>query len=92
MVIVRVIINIFLAMLLTVTGRIRNIFVASIKNIQIFIQNFLTERRGSIAITFGLTLAVLLGLSGMSVDGNRALNARTSIQGAADAAALAAAG
>ena len=77
-------------MLLPVTGRIRNIFVASIKNIQIFIQNFLTERRGSIAITFGLTLAVLLGLSGMSVDGNRALNARTSIQGAADAAALAA--
>lgn len=52
---------------------------------------FRNSRRGNGAIIFSLALAPMIGLMGVAIDYSRAFNARTVLQMASDAAALAAA-
>ena len=56
-----------------------------------YLRQFIKDRRGATAITFGLLLVPLLGFAGLAVDYSRASNDRSRLQNAADAAALAAA-
>ncbi|MEZ5849967.1 MAG: pilus assembly protein [Hyphomicrobiaceae bacterium] len=49
------------------------------------------DRRGNVAMVFALTTMALTGVTGMAVDVGRAMSARSSLQVATDAAALAAA-
>lgn len=49
------------------------------------------DRRGNVAILFGLTLIPIIGFVGGAIDYTNAYEARTKLQGAIDAAALAAA-
>jgi len=49
------------------------------------------QQRGVIAIMVGLSLAVLIGFAGLALDGGRLYVAKTELQNAADACALAAA-
>lgn len=55
------------------------------------VQKFLRSEDGSIAVFAGLTVVILCGVIGLAVDSSRTLNAKTKLQGTADAAALAAA-
>ncbi len=50
--------------------------------------SFFNDQRGATAITFGLLLLPLMAAVGSAVDYSRAANVRTSMQAAADAAAL----
>ncbi len=52
---------------------------------------FALSRRGNVAIIFALTLLPMIGIVGLGIDIARTLSARTTLQGAADAGALAAA-
>ncbi len=52
---------------------------------------FLRDRRGAMAVVFGLMLFPLFGLLGMAIDYGAALRSRDNMQEASDAAALAAA-
>lgn len=61
----------------------------ALKRVPDILVEFAGEQRGAVAITFAAALVALIGFSGASIDGARALNARTSLQDAADAAALA---
>ena len=54
-------------------------------------KNFYRDRSGSIAMLFGLFLVPVIMLLGLAIDGLRTLNATTTVTGALDAAALAAA-
>lgn len=51
---------------------------------------FVADRRGSVAILFGLTVLILCGMAAFSVDFARALAAKSRLQSAVDAAVLAA--
>ncbi|TXR46589.1 TadE/TadG family type IV pilus assembly protein [Phyllobacterium endophyticum] len=53
------------------------------------IQKFLKDRSGATAITFGLMLVPLMGMTGLAVDYSVASNERSKLQNAADSAALA---
>lgn len=53
--------------------------------------DFTRSERGNVAITFALILMPMIALMGLGIDVSRTLAARTSLQGASDAAALAAA-
>lgn len=53
------------------------------------IRNFLKDRRGATAVTFGLMLVPILGMTGLAVDYTRASSDRSRLQNAADSAALA---
>lgn len=55
------------------------------------IRSFVTDKRGNLAIIFGLSLVPLMGLAGAAVDYSRILQAENKLQSASDAAALAAA-
>ena len=55
------------------------------------VRRLIENQEGGVAITFALALVPLLGLAGTALDYNRAIKARTHMQAAADAAALAAA-
>jgi Flp pilus assembly protein TadG len=50
---------------------------------------FLKDRSGATAVTFGLLLVPLLGMTGLAVDYSLASNERSKLQNAADSAALA---
>lgn len=52
------------------------------------IRNFLKDRRGATAVTFGLMLVPILGMTGLAVDYTRASSDRSALQNAADAAVL----
>ncbi len=52
---------------------------------------FARSQRGNVAIIFALTLLPMIAMVGIGIDVTRTLSARTTLQGAADAAALAAA-
>ncbi len=54
-------------------------------------REFARSKRGNVAIIFALTLLPMIGMMGLGIDVARTLSARTALQGAADAAALAAA-
>jgi Flp pilus assembly protein TadG len=54
------------------------------------VQGFLADRRGAVALTFGLVILVLGGISAFSIDYSRALAVRERLQSAVDAAVLAA--
>ena len=54
-------------------------------------RSFREDRSGSIAMLFGLFLVPVIMLLGLAIDGLRTLNATTTVTGALDAAALAAA-
>ncbi|WP_271895602.1 TadE/TadG family type IV pilus assembly protein [Candidatus Phyllobacterium onerii] len=53
------------------------------------IRNFLKDRSGATAITFGLLLIPIMGMTGLAVDYSLASNERSKLQNAADSAALA---
>src|SRR5690606_11851523 len=55
------------------------------------LHRFLSDRQGAVAILFGIALIPLVVAVGAAIDYSRAVNVRTKIQGAIDAAALAAA-
>ena len=55
------------------------------------IQAFARSKRGNVAMLFALTLMPMLLIVGIGIDVARTLSARTTLQGAADAGALAAA-
>ncbi|PRD49683.1 TadE/TadG family type IV pilus assembly protein [Phyllobacterium myrsinacearum] len=52
-------------------------------------KQFLKDKRGATAMTFGLLLVPLLGITGLAVDYTMASNERANLQNAADSAALA---
>ena len=52
---------------------------------------FLRSKGGNVAVIFALSLFPMIGMAGLGIDVARTLSARTTLQGAADAAALAAA-
>ena len=52
---------------------------------------FLRSERGNVAIIFAMSLLPMIGMIGLGIDLARALTARSTLQGAADAGALAAA-
>lgn len=52
-------------------------------------RNFLKDRRGATAVTFGLLLVPIMGVTGLAVDYGFATNERGRLQDAADSAALA---
>ncbi|MEP7453103.1 TadE/TadG family type IV pilus assembly protein [Phyllobacterium sp. SB3] len=52
------------------------------------IRNFLKDRSGATAVTFGLMLIPIAGVTGLAVDYTRASNDRSELQNAADAAVL----
>jgi Flp pilus assembly protein TadG len=52
-------------------------------------RDFLNDRRGATALTFGLLLVPIMGMTGLAVDYSLASNERSKLQNAADAAALA---
>jgi Flp pilus assembly protein TadG len=52
---------------------------------------FCSEQSGNVAILFALSALPVFGITGLSIDYGRAINARTQLQLAADAAALSAA-
>lgn len=54
------------------------------------VYDFKSDERGTVAMIFGLMMTALLFLAGMAVDYTRAMNVRTRVSDAADAAALAA--
>ena len=54
-------------------------------------RKFARSNQGNVAIIFALTLLPMIAMMGIGIDVSRTLAARTSLQGAADAAALAAA-
>ena len=56
------------------------------------IQTLLADQRGITGMTFGISLATLLGMAAMTIDLGRAYVARGELQNIADSAALAAAG
>ena len=56
------------------------------------LKRFGRDRRGGVAVLFGLAAVMLLFFAGAGVDLARSINQQTQIQGAADAAALAGAG
>ena len=49
---------------------------------------FWNDRRGNVAVLFGLALVPLVSVVGMAIDYSRAVNARTAMQTALDSAAL----
>lgn len=53
------------------------------------VARFLTDRRGAVAMMFGLAILVLVGAIGVAVDSARGYTAKSKLQGAVDAAALA---
>ena len=53
------------------------------------INRFIADRRGNVAMTFGLVLIPILGLMGAAIDYSRAATERTRLQAAVDATALA---
>ena len=53
------------------------------------VNSFASEKRGNVATTFALTVAVLLGAIGAAVDYSRLTNRQTALQRTADSAALA---
>jgi Flp pilus assembly protein TadG len=53
------------------------------------IRNFLKDRSGATAITFGILLIPIMGMTGLAVDYGLASNERSKLQNAADSAALA---
>jgi Flp pilus assembly protein TadG len=55
------------------------------------LRRFCADRKGNVAILFGLCVIPVMGLVGAAVDYSRAASVRTAMQAAADAAALAAA-
>lgn len=52
-------------------------------------KQFLKDKRGATAMTFGLLLVPLLGMTGLALDYTMASNERANLQNAADSAALA---
>lgn len=54
------------------------------------VYDFKSDERGTVAMIFGIMMTALLFLAGMAVDYTRAMNVRTRVSDAADAAALAA--
>ncbi len=54
------------------------------------IKTFASDERGAVAMLFSLMMTALFFLAGMAIDYNRAMNVRSRISDAADAAALAA--
>lgn len=54
------------------------------------VKTFASDERGAVAMLFSLMMTALFFLAGMAIDYNRALNVRSRISDAADAAALAA--
>ena len=56
-----------------------------------FLDRFSRSERGNVAIMFAMCLMAMIGMVGLGIDIARTLTARTALQGAADAGALAAA-
>jgi Flp pilus assembly protein TadG len=54
------------------------------------VKTFASDERGAVAMLFSLMMTALFFLAGMAIDYNRAMNVRSRISDAADAAALAA--
>ena len=52
------------------------------------IRRFAAQRKGAVAINFGIVLIPLMGLTGLTIDGSRALLTRYQFQSALDSAAL----
>ncbi|WP_204270737.1 pilus assembly protein TadG-related protein, partial [Escherichia coli] len=52
-------------------------------------KQFLRDKRGATALTFGLLLVPLMGMTGLALDYTVASNERVNLQNAADTAALA---
>ena len=65
---------------------------AALDRIRRGLQRFARDRRGGVAILFGIAAVMLLFFAGAGVDLARSMNQKAQIQGAADAAALAGAG
>ncbi|MGI4764011.1 MAG: TadE/TadG family type IV pilus assembly protein, partial [Janthinobacterium lividum] len=65
---------------------------AALDRIRRSLQRFARDRRGGVAILFGIAAVMLLFFAGAGVDLARSMNQKAQIQGAADAAALAGAG
>lgn len=53
------------------------------------IKRFIADRRGNVAMTFGIAFIPILSLAGAAIDYSRALTERTRLQSALDATALA---
>ena len=66
-------------------------FSAIISKVAGISRKFRDDRNGNIAMLFGLFLVPVIMLMGLAIDGLRTLNATTTVTGALDAAALAAA-
>ncbi|MGI9433614.1 MAG: pilus assembly protein TadG-related protein [Geminicoccaceae bacterium] len=58
-------------------------------NLALLVARFIRNRRGNVAIIVGLAILPLAALLGLAVDGARGYNAKSKLQGAVDAAALA---
>lgn len=60
-------------------------------NVSSCLHRFRRDERGAVAMMFGVSLVVLLGIVGVAIDSSRVYNVRSKMSAALDAAALAAA-